>query len=107
METTATTMQLIDSLLNAERQVSPIPPAAEEEALDAYSRVVTSVAEALSPSVASLRVHRRGRVGRGLEGARRAVGISPHCYLLTSAHVVSGGDGGGAAFFGRRGLQVR
>jgi hypothetical protein len=39
----------------------------DAEALDAYSRVITSVAERLTPSVANLRVSRRVRGGRVLE----------------------------------------
>jgi S1-C subfamily serine protease len=55
----------------------------DSEALDAYSRVVTSVAERLGPSVANLRVGRRGS-GSG-------VVITPDGFMLTSAHVVGGG----------------
>jgi hypothetical protein len=39
------------------------PPPGEVEALDAYSRTVTSVVERLAPSVASLRVLRTTRRG--------------------------------------------
>ena len=52
----------------------------ETEALDAYSRTVSAVAERLAPSVASLRVASRGS-GSG-------VVISPDGFMLTSAHVV-------------------
>ena len=52
----------------------------DAEALDAYSRVVTYVAETLAPSVANLRINRRGG-GSG-------VVITPDGFLLTSAHVV-------------------
>ena len=52
----------------------------DAEALDAYSRVVTHVAEELAPSVANLRVTRRGG-GSG-------VVITPDGFMLTSAHVV-------------------
>ena len=55
----------------------------DTEALDAYSRVVTSVAERLGPSVANLRVGRRGS-GSG-------VVITPDGFLLTSAHVIGSG----------------
>ncbi|HTE64098.1 MAG TPA: trypsin-like peptidase domain-containing protein [Solirubrobacteraceae bacterium] len=61
----------------------------ETEALDAYSRVVTSVAESVSPSVANLRLTRRGRT----VGAGSGVVITPDGFLLTSAHVVEGGAG--------------
>ncbi|WP_327008263.1 trypsin-like peptidase domain-containing protein [Dactylosporangium sp. NBC_01737] len=62
-------------------------------ALDAYSRVVTSVAATLLPSVASLTV----RSQRG-EGAGSAVVYTPDGFVLTSAHVVAGADGGVAEF---------
>jgi serine protease Do len=48
--------------------------------LDAYSRVVVGVAERLGPSVANLRVGRRGS-GSG-------VVITPDGFMLTNAHVV-------------------
>src|SRR5918996_6401605 len=72
---------------------------ADEEALDAYSRAVTSVAERLSPSVASLRVSRRVRGGRMLDGGGSAVVITPDGFLLTSAHVVARTDGSGRVSF--------
>jgi serine protease Do len=61
----------------------------EAEALDAYSRVVTFVAESVSPSIANLRVRRRGRS----IGAGSGVVITPDGFLLTSAHVVASGAG--------------
>ncbi len=69
----------------------------EDEALDAYSRVVTSVAERLIPSVASLGVSRRMR-GGSADGAGSAVVIAPDGFALTSAHVVEGTDRGSASF---------
>src|SRR3954470_16004253 len=66
------------------RQVTAWP--SETEALDAYSRVVTGVAEKLGPSVANLRISRRGR----LAGAGSGVVITPDGFLLTCAHVVAG-----------------
>jgi S1-C subfamily serine protease len=78
---------------------------ADGEALDAYSRVVTSVADRLIPSVGSLRVARRVRGGMRAEGAGSAVVITPDGFLLTSAHVVSGSDGGSASFVDGRELD--
>jgi S1-C subfamily serine protease len=52
----------------------------EQEALDAYSRTVSAVAEKLASSVASIR--------RGTQGAGSGVVITPDGFLLTSAHVV-------------------
>jgi S1-C subfamily serine protease len=68
-----------------------------DEALDAYSTVVTSVAERLIPSVASLRVRQRVR-GAGVDGAGSAVVITPDGFSLTSAHVVGGTNRGSASF---------
>src|SRR5438270_14042691 len=62
----------------------------EAEALDAYSRVVVDVAERLAPSVANLRVMRRGRGGQVPAGAGSAVALTPDGFMLTSAHVVAG-----------------
>ena len=74
----------------------------EAEALDAYSAIVTSVADRLAPSVTSLRVSRRLRGGRRAEGAGSGVIITPDGFALTSAHVihqiVTGADGGTASF---------
>jgi S1-C subfamily serine protease len=70
----------------------------EDAALDAYSRVVTSVAERLTPSVASLRVTKRVPGGRRPEGAGSGFVISSDGFGLTSAHVVQGMDGGSATF---------
>lgn len=72
--------------------------APDSEALDAYSRVVTSVAERLTPSVASLRVRARTRGGRQADGAGSGVVITPDGFILTSAHVVSGAHAGTASF---------
>ena len=71
----------------------------DDEALDAYSRVVTGVAELLTPSVANLRVSRRVRGGRMLEGGGSGVVITPDGFLLTSAHVVARSRSGGQASF--------
>jgi S1-C subfamily serine protease len=65
----------------------------DQEALDAYSAVVTAVARAVLPSVASLAV----RTSRG-EGSGSASVITADGYLLTSAHVVAGVNSAEAAF---------
>lgn len=61
---------------------------ADDEALDAYSRIVTAVARTLGPSVVSIRVGRRGA-----QGAGSGVVITSDGVVLTSAHVVDGHDG--------------
>ncbi|HKW69000.1 MAG TPA: trypsin-like peptidase domain-containing protein [Candidatus Dormibacteraeota bacterium] len=72
-----------------------VETATEQEALDAYSSIVTSVAEAVLPSVASLRI---GRGGRGFGGAGSGVVITPDGFLVTSAHVVAAGGPASASF---------
>jgi serine protease Do len=67
----------------------------DDEAMDAYSRTVSGVAEALAPSVANLRVHGRRRDGAEVAmGAGSAIVLSRDGFLLTSAHVVAGRRGG-------------
>jgi len=78
----------------------------EADALDAYSAVVTSVAERLSPSVANLRVWRvLSRRGRA-EGGGSAVAVTPDGFLLTSAHVVTDTDRGIATLTDGRELDI-
>ena len=78
----------------------------EEETLDAYSQVVVSVAERVTPSVANLRVARRVRGGRILDGGGSGVVITPDGFLVTSAHVVAGTvDSGRASFSDGRDVE--
>jgi S1-C subfamily serine protease len=70
--------------------------------LDAYSAVVTAVAERVVPSVASLVV--RGRGPR--EGSGSGVAVTPDGYLLTSAHVVAGANRGRALLADGRDLDM-
>jgi serine protease Do len=73
----------------APEPTTPPEPLPDVEALDAYSRTVSEVAELLRPSVANLRVRRRTRRGPA-EGGGSGVAITPDGYLLSSAHVVDG-----------------
>src|SRR5580765_1975088 len=68
----------------------------EGEALDAYSQVVTALAERLSPSVANVRLRR---------GGGSAVVITPDGFMLTSAHVVARSGGGRVSFVDGRELE--
>src|ERR1700686_2282740 len=68
----------------------------EREALDAYSQIVSTVAERVLPSVANLLVRRDGSPRDG--GAGSGVVITPDGYLVTSAHVVAQADTASASF---------
>ncbi len=78
---------------------APDAPTEDDALLDAYSRVVSRVAETLLPSVASLQVSTRsGRTA----GAGSAVIVTPDGFLVTSAHVVAAGGGGQATLIDGR-----
>jgi S1-C subfamily serine protease len=82
-------------LVNADQDASaPVPDRSvqdekERDALDAYSRVIVTVAEALGPAVVNLRADAR-------DGSRRSGGsgsgflFTPDGFLLTNHHVVRG-----------------
>lgn len=90
---------LIDTPLDAgspQTTTGDLP--AEDEALDAYSRVITGVARRLGPSVAHLRVTRRVN-GHHQNGSGSGVVITPDGFIVTSAHVVDGATGSVSAAF--------
>src|SRR3984885_755778 len=66
--------------------------------LDAYSQVVVSIAEQLTPRVAAVQVSRRLRNGSLAAGAGSAVVFTNDGFLLTNAHVVGRAEAGQAAF---------
>lgn len=63
------------------------PPPTESEALDAFSRVVVTVAERLRPAVVNLKIGHGPRGGTG-----SGVIFTPDGYLLTNHHVVAGSE---------------
>jgi len=92
-------IRLVDDVLRPSPADSAAAEQRDGEALDAYSRVVTGVARRLAPSVASVRVSRRGRGGRTEAGSGSAFVITPDGYMLTSAHVVESRRAEGRASF--------
>jgi S1-C subfamily serine protease len=68
----------------------------EREALDAYSQIVSSVAERVLPSVASLRVRMGASTRDG--GAGSGVVLTRDGYLVTSAHVLAQARAASASF---------
>ena len=84
-------IQFVDALLaDADRDQRADRGPSDAEALDAYSQVVSGVAERVIGSVASLRISRRLPGGRQAQGSGSAVAITPDGFLVTSAHVVEG-----------------
>ncbi len=73
---------------DAHEESSPLAPLpSEDEALDAFSRVVVNVADKLRPAVVNLRSKSR----RG-EGSGSGILFTPDGFLLTNDHVVHGAD---------------
>ena len=92
-------VRFIDSLIGGDQpSAPPLQDTDEDQALDAYSTIVTRIAEVLAPSVANLRVYRRFGGDRRMEGGGSGVVVTPDGFMLTSAHVVSGTDRGEASF---------
>ena len=106
---TARPLRLLRPLADGETAPQPSSgsaPSGEAEALDAYSQVVTSVAERLLNQVVQLRVSRRGRGSLRPAGAGSGVVVTPDGYVVTSAHVLAGADMGIAAFADGRELPI-
>ncbi len=101
-------LRFLDALVGDGQPGAAESESEEAEALDAYSKVITRVAEILTPSVASVRVTRRAWRGGQGDGSGSAVVITPDGFMLTSAHVVMGTDRGSATFADGRelGLEI-
>jgi S1-C subfamily serine protease len=99
-------IQFVDALLaDADRDQRAERGPSDAEALDAYSQVVSGVAERVIGSVASLRISRRLPGGRQAQGSGSAVAITPDGFLVTSAHVVEGVGKGRASLADGRELR--
>jgi S1-C subfamily serine protease len=99
-------IHFVDALLaDADRDQQVAPGPTDDEALDAYSQVVSGVAERVIGSVASLRINRRLPGGRQAQGSGSAAAITPDGFLVTSAHVVEGVAKGRASLADGRELR--
>ncbi len=68
-------------------------PSSEQEALDAYSRVIVTVAERIGPAVVNLRSEsssNSGGRGRRMGGSGSGFLFTPDGFLLTNHHVIQG-----------------
>lgn len=99
-------LRLVADAIDASQLASrPTPLGADTDPLDAYSRIVTAVAERLLRQVVLLRVG-RASARQDRAGLGSGVVVSQDGYILTSAHVLAGAREGVAAFSDGRELPI-
>src|SRR4029450_649294 len=99
-------IHFVDALLaDADRDQRAETGPSDDEALDAYSQVVSGVAERVIGSGGRPRISRRPPRGRPAQGSGSAVAITPDGFLVTSAHVVEGTEKGRASMADGRELR--
>ena len=81
--------------------------ASDVELLDAYSRAVITVVDAVGPAVVSISVGQRRLRRAEPAGTGSGVVITPDGYILTNDHVVAGATAIDGALHGRRGACRR
>jgi S1-C subfamily serine protease len=92
-------LHLIASESDSRPGDAPDQPLPDAEALDAYSRTISEVAEQLGQSVAHVTVRRPSSRGSWRSGTGSGVAISADGFMLSAAHVTAGSDGRGYATF--------
>ncbi|HEX4765296.1 MAG TPA: trypsin-like peptidase domain-containing protein [Lichenihabitans sp.] len=87
-----------------EPQAPPVPPAADDALLDAYSRTVSDVVDAVGPSVVRVDM-RRGDGSRG--GTGSGFVVSPDGLAITNSHVIGGARRAAVTLLDGRELDAR